>query len=138
MNVLIDTNVIIDYLQNREEFISSAQVVMMCAKKEINGFMAAHSIPNIFFILRKEFSEEERRELLLSIIKIIPIVNINHDKIVSALMRKEFIDFEDCLQDECAEEIGAAYIVTRNIKDFTKSKIPAVIPSDFVDLMSYL
>ena len=53
-------------------------------------------------------------------------------------MRKEFIDFEDCLQDECAEEIGAAYIVTRNIKDFTKSKIPAVIPSDFVDLMSYL
>ncbi|MCR5763929.1 MAG: hypothetical protein K6G00_11165 [Treponema sp.] len=75
-------------------------------KKEINGFMAAHSIPNMFYILRKDFKDSERREILLTLTELIPIVSIDHAKIVSALKAQDFSDFEDCLQSECAEEIG--------------------------------
>ena len=55
MKILIDTNVLIDYLIAREPYIESAKKIMrLCADKKVQGFMAAHSIPNIFFILRKE------------------------------------------------------------------------------------
>lgn len=44
-------------------------------------------------------------------------------------------DFEDCLQDECAKQVNADYIVTRNIKDFSKSDIPAVTPEIFLKIL---
>ena len=48
----------------------------------------------------------------------------------NALQREDFSDFEDCLQDECAKQIHADYIVTRNTSDFSTSDIPAIIPDD--------
>ena len=74
----------------------------------------------------------------MRILKCLSIVDIDEEKVITALENEEFIDFEDCLQDECAEEVGAEYIVTRNIRDFTKSKIPAIMSSEFVDLVSTL
>ena len=44
---------------------------------------------------------------------------------------EEFKDFEDCLQDECAKQVFADYIITRNIADFTTSEIPSLTPADF-------
>lgn len=67
INVLIDTNILLDFIQDREHFLLSEQILRFCAKKEINGFMAAHSIPNMFYILRKDFTDDERREILLSL-----------------------------------------------------------------------
>lgn len=42
---------------------------------------------------------------------------------------------KDCLQDECAKGIGADYIITRNIKDFEQSKVPAITPEQFLEIM---
>ena len=74
-------------------------------------------------------------QIILNALKCLSIVDIDEEKIISSLENEEFTDFEDCLQDECAEEIRADYIVTRDMNDFTKSKIPAITPSDFVKLM---
>lgn len=52
------------------------------------------------------------------------------------LEKKEFRDFEDCLQDRCAKSVKAQYIVTRNVADFSGSEIPAVLPEDFLGKMS--
>lgn len=49
---------------------------------------------------------------------------------------KEFRDFEDCLQDRCAQGIGAGYIITRNVADFNGSEIPAITPEDFLRVIS--
>ena len=54
---------------------------------------------------------------------------------VEALEREEFSDFEDCLQDECAKGIGADYIITRNVKDFEQSKVPAITPEQFLEIV---
>ena len=67
MNVLIDTNILLDFIQHREHFSVSEQIITLCAKNELNGFMASHSIPNMFYILRKDFTDDERREILLSL-----------------------------------------------------------------------
>lgn len=88
--------------------------------------MAAHSIPDIFYILRKDLPENARRELLLKLCEILKVEGLDHLKIVSSLNRWDFSDFEDCLQAECAAAVQADYIVTRNVKDFRKCSIPAI------------
>ncbi len=95
--------------------------------------MAAHSIPNMFYVLRKSMSDENRREALKSLCQIVKIEGIDSFKIFSAIERKEFGDLEDCLQEECSVSIGADYIVTRNVKDFTTSRVPAILPNDFLE-----
>ena len=57
--------------------------------------------------------------------------NIFKEILVRALANHDFDDFEDCLQSECAIIFGADYIVTRNIRHFSGSPIPAITPNDF-------
>ncbi len=60
MKILVDTNIILDVLLKREPHIKAARIIMTkCAEREITGYMAAHSIPNIFYVLRKDYSQEE-------------------------------------------------------------------------------
>ena len=135
MRVLIDTNILLDALLGREPHFDNAdKIIKLCADKKIEGFMAAHSIPNIFYILRKDMSEESRREVLLNLCDILMVASIDFNKIISALQNKDFSDLEDCLQSICAKDVKANYIITRNIKDFTSSEVPAILPEDFLAL----
>ncbi len=119
MKVMIDTNIILDYLLNRKPFADTAdKIVKACQQGKIDGCIAAHTIPNIFYILRKAYSLEERRIILKDICRIFDIESIDRSIINTALENGQFRDFEECLQMECAREGKAAYIVTRNIKDF--------------------
>lgn len=87
---------------------------------------------NTFYILRKDYSVQERRKMLLSIIKIFTVVGIDKDKIITSLQNDDFFDVEDCLQLECAKEVNAQYIISRNINDFMKSSIPCISPELFL------
>lgn len=138
MVVLIDTNVLLDFLLGREPYFSNAdRIIKLCAEQKIQGFMAAHSIPNMFYILRKDMSEETRREVLLNLCDILAIEATDSVKIIAALKDSAFRDLEDCLQSDCAGKIKADYIVTRNMKDFEISEIPAVLPEDFLKLIQH-
>ena len=133
MIVLIDTNIILDILIKRMPFYeSSNRVLSYCASGKLKGYIALHSISNIFYILRKYFSTDERRRLILGILDFLQITNATHEGVKRALNRNDFFDFEDCLQDECARRIFADYIIIRNISDFSKSHIPAITPADFL------
>lgn len=138
MLVLIDTNVILDILEKRDPFYaSSSEILSLCATKKINGCIAMHSISNIFYILRKHYSAENRRRLLLGILDFLRIAGVDHENVRHALERNDFSDFEDCLQDECAMQHYADYIITRNIDDFSYSNIPAITPQDFLKKHGY-
>lgn len=127
MRVLVDTNIILDQILRREPFFAAAnKFITMCATKEIDGYIAAHSIPNLFYILRKYRTDAERRQLLLTVCRILKVEAIDHNKIIAALNDADFKDFEDDLQVKCAESISADYIVTRNPKDFVTSPIPCI------------
>ncbi len=127
MRVLIDTNVVLDYILNREPYGDYAKrIVEACKEKKVSGCIAAHTVPNIFYILRKVYTVEERREILLALCQLFDVSGINADKIQNALKNNEFSDFEDCLQMECAREYHADYIVTRNTADFAASNIPCM------------
>lgn len=135
MVVLIDTNIIIDFLVKREPYAENAiKIVGLCNEKRVKGYLAAHTISNLFYILRKDFSILQRREMLGALCKIFEISEIDKKKILAALENNDFADFEDCLQMECALEAGAEYIITRNPSDFVNSKLPVIEPRDFLEL----
>jgi predicted nucleic acid-binding protein len=133
MVILIDTNVIIDFLAKREPFFNDAAIIMRkCSDYELVGYIAAYTVPTAFYILRKHFSVSERRNRLSELCGFIDVAGVNKQHIIRAIANEHFDDLEDCLQAECAESIGADYIVTRNINDFTQSIIPAILPEDFL------
>lgn len=54
MTILVDTNIILDIFLQREPYAGEAREIMTkCAEREVIGYLAAHSIPNLFYILRK-------------------------------------------------------------------------------------
>ena len=136
MVILVDTNILMDIIANREPYAEYGKNILeKCAKREVIGIMAAHSIPNLFYILRKDFSQEERRALLKNLCSIFRISDLNTKKILAALDNDRFIDFEDCLQEECAVEEIADYIVTRNPDDFVESRVKVIQPDEFLNLL---
>ena len=124
MVILVDTNIIIDALANREPYADDA--------KRIMEKCAAHSIPNLFYILRKNFSQDERRFLLKNLCEIFQVSDLNEKKIVAALENNAFSDFGDGLQEECAVETMADYIVTRNPVDFKHSRVKVILPDELL------
>lgn len=88
-------------------------------------------------ILRKMIPDaEDRRNWMRKILEIVQVTSASHEAIVKAVDMDDFKDFEDCLQDRCAEAVSADYIVTRNVKDFTNSVVKAITPAEFCKFFS--
>lgn len=133
--ILIDTNILLDYLLTREPFYADAEkIVHACVEGPVKGCIAAHSISNMFFILRKNYNTKERREVLINLCSIFDIEGIDKSKLLSGLQNENFSDFEDCLQMECAKAYNAEYIITRNLDDYRTSEIQAILPEDYLKL----
>lgn len=136
MKILIDTNIIMDFLCKRPAFFENANtIIKMCADKQIEGVLAGHTLPTIFYLLRKDIPDvQQRRNILLGLCSIFEIGGINKSVIQKALKDISFDDFEDCIQNVCAEESFADYIITRNKPDFEGSKITVLTPAEFLNL----
>jgi len=133
MRILIDTNVIMDYIVKRETFSDDAEkVIALCMENGVQACIAAHTVSNLHYILRKHLTNEQRKDILLKICRMFTVIGIDAAKLVSALQDDNFNDFEDCLQVECAKDFGADFIVTRNAKDFQGSNVPVTEPSNFI------
>ena len=137
MRILIDTNIVLDYLAKREPLLKSAEAIFeACAAGEVIACIAPHSFSNIFYILRSVFSVKERKSLLLDLCHLFTVEGVDQTLIEAAIQNESFEDFEDALQEECARSFGADFIVTRDPSDFSKSSIPIVSPDDFINIGS--
>lgn len=133
MKILIDTNVILDVLCNRKEFVDdSAKVFKLCEVKKLTGYISALSIPNIVYIMRKELDEEKIREVIDKLSLVFNIVDLKGDDLKKATTL-DFSDYEDAVQSQQATRIKVDYIVTRNIKDYKNSKVMAIKPAELFE-----
>ena len=136
MALLIDTNVLLDWLLKRPPFVGAAEKIMEhCFNGNVDGYLASHSLTNVFYITRKDYSVEERKDIIRLLCVKLKVIGIDLQRILDAIDSDGFGDLEDALQVQCAYDEGMDYIVTRNINDFTASKVKALLPEEFLKLV---
>lgn len=137
IRVLVDTNVILDWIMVREPNSTNAKVIMeQCLFGQVQGYITSHSLTDIFYILRKDYSVEKRKQLLRLLCESMNVVPETRQTILQALNRGEWQDIEDALQMQCAKEVGVEYIVTQNLKDFQTSEVKAICEEEFCKMIS--
>lgn len=136
MRILIDTNIILDLVQKREPYSENAsKIINSCVKLENLGYISAHSLSDLFFILRKYKSVAERKALVLHLCKYFKIVSENKDFFVSICNNYDWNDLEDGLQMKCAENEKLDYIITRDEKNgFKNSPVKIISPEEFLKI----
>lgn len=137
ITVLVDTNIILDVILKRKPFYDdSLKILELCKSQKIIGFVTEHSIATICYIIKREFDSTTCRTLLMALISFFEMANIRKEQVIEAIENNNFSDFEDCLQEECALNVSADYIITRNTKDFESSKIQALSAKEFFNIIN--
>ena len=135
---LIDANVIINFITKREDPYKDAcfEVMKLCAENAFEGYIAFHSLSIIWYVIKKQETEEKARAWLSNICDMLTVTGATQALIKEAVKNSDFHDFEDCLQDKCAVHANAEYIVTCNAKDFQLAKTKIVTPDVFVNIIT--
>lgn len=136
MKAVMDTCIIIDALQNRQPFCEDAQkIFLLCANDEFEGFLTAKAITDIYYLTHRQLhNDKATREIIVKLCKLFSIVDTSSLDIINALS-SEVSDFEDAVMIESAVRYGVDCIVTRNVKDYSKSSIPVFAPEEFISLL---
>jgi predicted nucleic acid-binding protein len=132
VNVLIDTNVLLDVLGRREPFYAdSAHVWTLAETGQVVGFVSTLSLPNLFYLLHRANGQKAARKavsMLRDIFNLVPLdVQVIHHAIDANIS-----DFEDAIQFFSAIAAGATTLITRNPKDFPTSDVAIQTPAEFL------
>ncbi|MGK7892079.1 MAG: type II toxin-antitoxin system VapC family toxin [Xenococcus sp. (in: cyanobacteria)] len=130
MQVLIDTNVVLDLLQEREPFVeNAAKLFERIDDGEIEGFITATTITNIDYIVRKAAGKIVAQDAISQILSDLNICAVDLNVLEQALALN-FEDFEDAVQYACAVVHNLDAIVTRDLSGFVNAEIPVVLPEN--------
>lgn len=132
MILLIDANIILDVLMNRQEFVKDSSMIWkLCETNQMKGYVSSLTFANMMYIMRKELTPEKIDEVFRKLKLIFEFADFNSTVLEKAVNMK-WTDFEDAVQSAIAEQIDADYIITRNVRDFTKSKVIAFTPTELL------
>lgn len=133
MKILIDTNVVLDLLLERELFVEAAIALFeQIEKGNLEGFIAATTITNIFYIIRKTEGREVAFVAIHRLLIGLQFCAVNRQTIETALTLG-LKDFEDSIQLACATLNQLDAIVTRDQKDFIGSNLPIYSPTEVLN-----
>ncbi len=132
-HVFMDTNVVIDFLANRQPFsLEAAMLFDLSVNGIIKIYISVVSYNNIHYVLRKSLTKQATIKLLEQIAEITEIADVT-SAIIRRSLKTDFNDYEDAIQYECALSIPEIdFIVTRNTKDFKKSILPVLTTTEAV------
>lgn len=132
MVLLIDTNVILDVLINRPEFVKDSSMIWkLCETEQVRGYISTLTYANMMYVMRKQMTPDQIAEIFRKLSLIFEFADFSPAVLERAVTMK-WKDFEDAVQSATAEAIHADYIITRNLKDFTQSRVMAFTPSELL------
>lgn len=132
-NVLIDSDIILDYFLDRQPFSeNSSKILALCDTGRLNGFVTGIAIANIYYVLRKEHKSKTILQGIKVLLAFLDVIKVDKGIILKAI-DSEFSNFEDALQNFSADSNSSINaIITRNIKDYKKSNLSILTPSMFL------
>ena len=136
MRVLLDTNVLMDVLLERELFVNeSAQVFDQVVRGAVTGLICATTVTTIFYLTSREVGGEEAMRHIQKLMNLYEIAPVTRS-VLDAAITSNSPDFEDAVLAEAAHQAGAQAIITRNLKDFAKSPVRAYTPRQWLAMGS--
>lgn len=136
MKVLIDTNIILDVLMQREDYQVSVEVLKLSGNGIIAGYVSASAITDIYYILNRNTKDKKKTlDSIKALLRLLSIANVNEADIIAAL-NSQWKDFEDCVQYYVAKHKDMSYIITRNVKDFEETQPIPITPVEFLKLFT--
>lgn len=135
LKVMFDLNIILDVLQERKEFYEfSARLLADAETGHIQGWLAAHSVTTLFYLVAKDRSPEQARVVLTSLLQFLKIAPVDQQTIEQAL-NLPYRDYEDSVQMISAMQIQADYLLTRNPRDFQPAPIAVIQPAELLAIL---
>lgn len=135
MKVLVDTNVLLDVIQERQPFEEMAlRIWKLVEDKHLHGCVSAISFNNIFYIARRQVGAERAMEGLRRVRQGFQFVPLD-DYVIDRAMASKPGDFEDAIQAAAAVAAQADLIVTRNQRDFSRYGVTALSPEETLALL---
>ena len=134
MHLLIDTNVIIDYVCRRQAFDAAATLFEKVAEESSTCFVTASSVTDIFYITRKYAGGTQGAYAMLDMILAFADVLPTTAADIEDAYRKRWSDFEDAVVMAVAESNDIDYIITNNKQDFVGGIVPVLTPAEYCAL----
>ena len=132
MKLLIDANILLDILQKREPHYKYSSIIWkLCETGKAEGYVSVLTFMNMVYILRKELTPEKISDTYKALSLIFSFEDLTENDVRNAASM-ELKDFEDAVQIQTAQRVGADFIITRNVKDFMKSPISAFSPEELI------
>ena len=132
MVLLIDANILLDVLMNREDFVQDSSTIWkLCETKKAIGYVSTLTFASLVYIMRKELSRDKIELVYKQLNLIFEIADFDAN-ILQQAIQMNWKDFEDAIQSATALKVKADFIITRNIKDFIESKIPSLTPTELI------
>ncbi len=130
--VFLDTNVIIDFLGERENFYEpAAKILTLADKKKIKIFTSPISISNTYYLISKYENSKIALEKIRRF-KVLCAISTINDEVIEKAINSDFKDFEDALQYFSAIASNCDLIITRNEKDFKNALLPVINPETYL------
>jgi predicted nucleic acid-binding protein len=134
MNLLIDTNVMLDMVLHRKNCDISLALFRKIRASHQRAYITASSVTDLFYIIRKETHNiEQTYHIMGNILKLVFVLPVTDSDVREAFEQK-WKDFEDCVQYTTAKNNHINYIITNNVQDFAGTEIPVLPPSEFLSL----
>lgn len=131
MNVLFDTNVVLDLLLDRAPHAEfAAALVARVERGELAGYLCATTITTVFYLAAKAIGSQAARQQIEQLLKLFEVAPVTRSVLEDAL-QAGFSDLEDAVLYMAARQVGAQCLVTRNTKDFKLAEIPIYQPHEF-------
>ncbi|MGB4115706.1 MAG: PIN domain-containing protein [Polaromonas sp.] len=132
MRLLIDINVILDVIFQRPGQASSSALMSNCSQ-EHQAWLAWHSVATLSYLIERQQNAKRAHEAISELLTWAQVAATSHADALMAL-QLPMADFEDAMQASAAMACSAQYIITRNVRDFAKSPVPAITPEGFLQL----
>jgi len=129
--IFVDSDVLLDLFLSREPHLEYTQELLSLRDPAIQFFTSSVIINNLYYFIAKELGKQTAKTSISALLKLLNVLPVTQNTIKSAL-GSEFVDFEDALQYFTAAEHSCQRIITRNLKHYKKSYIPALTAQDFL------
>jgi predicted nucleic acid-binding protein len=126
--MLVDTNVVLDVLLDRQPHVAASAAVWAAIETgAATGFLAAHAITTIHYLVRKELGGAKAKRTISAILRVFDVAAIDRSVLDEALHLSS-PDFEDSVTAAAAQLAGCDFIVTRDPKGFRGSPVRPLTP----------